>query len=249
MTVRPLHAVTAYCLMLVLGLLLLLAGEALGGIAAALGRVGGMQMAGLLTLLLVIGLGGLAWRPSLGLYTARFSFLSAALLVGAGLSFLIAGTLAHLYSLGEAEEHARAVDEVLRETSRTLGPVGMALIILLLGPVAEELLFRGLILRGFRARYPAWAAVLLSTVLFAMLHGHPVHGLITAVLGLACALIVLRADSIWPAVALHCAYNANTLGLDYLGFTEPLSAWVIIPALAMVIAGVFLACRPANRTG
>jgi uncharacterized protein len=221
MTVRPLHAVTAYCLMLVLGLALLLLGEALGGIAAALGRVGGVQIAGLLSLFLVIGLGGLAWRPSLGLYAPRLSFLPAALLVGAGLSLLIASTLSHLYSLGEAEEHARAVDDVLRETTRTLGPVAMALIILLLGPVVEELLFRGLILRGFHSRYPAWAAVLVSTVLFAMLHGHPVHGLITAVLGLACALAVLRAGSIWPAVVLHCAYNANTWVWTILAIRNP----------------------------
>ncbi|MDQ2068701.1 CPBP family intramembrane glutamic endopeptidase [Natronospira bacteriovora] len=241
--VRPLHALTAYCLALVLGLILLVLGEALGGVASALGRVGGMQIGSLLAIVLVVILGSLGWRHSLGLYACHHRAVAGSLLIGLALSLLIAATLAHLYRLGEAEEHARAVDEVLRETTQRIGPLGLAMVVVILAPLAEELLFRGLILRGMLARFPPWAAILISTALFAMLHGHPVHATITAVLGLACALLVIHGRSIWPAIALHCAYNGTTLGLDHLGFSEPLSLWTIPPALTIMVIGVFLIRR------
>jgi membrane protease YdiL (CAAX protease family) len=79
-----------------------------------------------------------------------------------------------------------------------------------LGPVVEELTFRGL---GFSllARFGLWPAVLLVGAAFAL-----AHGLLNAFPELAlfgCALAWLRAhtDSVYPGIVLHSLFNAIAL--------------------------------------
>ncbi|MEA5445415.1 CPBP family intramembrane glutamic endopeptidase [Gammaproteobacteria bacterium AB-CW1] len=241
--VQVLHGVSAYCLMLVLSLGLLWLAQWFGGLPAAFARVGAMQVACLLTIALVVGTGRLAIAPTLGLARCSWSSLVAALLLGGGLMVLVAATLARLYYLGEAEDHARAVDEVLGEARVQLGGLTLALMVVAFAPLSEELLFRGLILRGMLDRFPPWAAVLVTTVLFAMLHAHPVHSLVTGVLGLACAIVVIRQGSIWPAVIMHAAWNGSAMLMDETGVPGVLPLWTIAPALVMIGGGILLMGR------
>jgi len=240
---QALHAAASYFLMLLLAVCFMLLSEWLTGWPGALLRISAMQWASLLAIAVVLGLAALPLRATLKLYSVGLRALAAALLLGVGLCLLIGATLAHLYSLGDAAEYAREVQKVLGEAEALLGPITLLLVIVILAPVAEELLFRGAVLSGLLARYPQWLAVALSSGMFAILHLHPAHFSITAILGLFCAWTVLRMGSIWPAIVLHAAYNGSAMMMDILRFPEVLPLWTILPALAMMGTGVFLASR------
>ena len=81
----------------------------------------------------------------------------------------------------------------------------------LLIPLAEELAFRGLLMRGFeRARGPLFAA-LASSGLFALAHGVPAQ--IAAILPIAWVLArsVQASGSLWTGVLIHGLNNGGSL--------------------------------------
>ena len=87
-----------------------------------------------------------------------------------------------------------------------------AAVALLVAPVTEELLFRGVLFQGFAASWGRWAAGTIVTVLFVLLHlGETWTYWPSIVSILAVALVALaarvRTGSVWPAVAAHLAHN------------------------------------------
>lgn len=96
-------------------------------------------------------------------------------------------------------------------------------IVVLLIPFGEELLFRGLFLRGFVLRYGRGRALALTALLFALVHFNP-WGL-PAIFGMGWLLgwLLLRAGSLWPAFCAHAAFNlTSVLGLN-LSISGPLT--------------------------
>jgi membrane protease YdiL (CAAX protease family) len=69
----------------------------------------------------------------------------------------------------------------------------------------EELIFRGYLIWVFRPLLGLWGAAALSLVVFALAHAY--HGaagaLATGIVGALLTLVVLRLDSLWPAVVIH----------------------------------------------
>jgi membrane protease YdiL (CAAX protease family) len=90
---------------------------------------------------------------------------------------------------------------------------GMVLVVAVLGPVAEELLFRGVVYPGLRNALGPWAAVPLSAILFGL--GHREHGweaaAATGVMGVAFALLVEFGGSLWPAILAHVLINTKVI--------------------------------------
>jgi membrane protease YdiL (CAAX protease family) len=86
----------------------------------------------------------------------------------------------------------------------------LALLLLVAGivPVVEELFFRGLIYPLMRQRMPAFFAVVLNALLFAVVHFIPILIPGLFVVGLCLAYIRERSGSIWPCVLFHALQNA-----------------------------------------
>ncbi|MBN1655944.1 MAG: CPBP family intramembrane metalloprotease [Deltaproteobacteria bacterium] len=82
-------------------------------------------------------------------------------------------------------------------------------------PICEELLFRGLMLRGLKHAYGPFPALFVSSLLFGLSH----FRLPTAILpatsaGFLLGLIALRTGSVWPSIALHAAVNGMPIVLS-----------------------------------
>ena len=90
--------------------------------------------------------------------------------------------------------------------------------VVLLAPLCEELLCRGILLEGLRARYGVTAALIGSSLFFALIHFHPVMVINAFLLGLLFGILTLRTQSIWPAVVLHAFNNAVALLLTWAEF-------------------------------
>ncbi len=104
----------------------------------------------------------------------------------------------------------------------TEGPLGwralFILVVVFVGPLFEELIFRGVLWRSLRAR-GAVTSILVTSLAFALYHGDPAQAI--GLLPLALLLGVLRrAGAIAPCVLAHALNNAVatllalTLGLD-----------------------------------
>lgn len=90
-------------------------------------------------------------------------------------------------------------------------PLWRAIAMLLIAPLSEEFVFRGLIFGGLRRQLGPRAAILASSLLFAALHT-PQAALPVFLMGACAALAYQRSDSLLAAIVVHVVYNAALLG-------------------------------------
>jgi membrane protease YdiL (CAAX protease family) len=95
----------------------------------------------------------------------------------------------------------------------------LALIMLVfIAPIAEEVLFRGYLLGKLRAHVPVWLAILLTSVLFAIVHGAWNVGIDVFALSIVLCLLRVVSGSLWPSIILHMMKNGLAF---YLLFINP----------------------------
>jgi len=98
------------------------------------------------------------------------------------------------------------------------GGGGLALTVLmvvLIGPFVEELVFRGVVLGAAGPRWGMWPAIVGSASLFALAHMTAWAFVPTLVLGIALGWLAWTRGSLWPAIALHALYNGVVVGAAF----------------------------------
>ena len=104
----------------------------------------------------------------------------------------------------------------------------------IIAPVTEEVIFRGFILSRLREAMPVWAAVGISSFLFALLHGNLLWMVYAFVLGCLLSVVALRLKSIGASLVLHVAFNATGVLMGFLPVTG--GALYLIGIFALVVA-------------
>ena len=105
------------------------------------------------------------------------------------------------------------ITQVVRALTATPALTIVALLVLgVLGPVVEELVFRGLLYGWLRGFLPFWLTAILTSVLFGLVHGEWAHVIVAALLGFALAFIRERSGSLWPPILAHCVNNLVAVG-------------------------------------
>lgn len=94
----------------------------------------------------------------------------------------------------------------------TAKPVVDFLAVVCLGPVVEELLFRGLIYQALCTAVPAGAAVIFQGMLFGSVHGTAIWMAYAFFMGCLLGYVRKRTDSLRPCIGMHMAFN----GASYL---------------------------------
>ena len=134
------------------------------------------------------------------------------------------------------------------------GGVGGAIAVVLVAPVVEEFIFRGLIMTRLARAMPGRLAAALSAAVFGACHGHPVWFAYAFVLGVVFGLMDLRLGSIWPSILAHMVFNAigqvfsllpEDDGVVMGAYLALLAVAVVLPILAR--KGVKALFRPAPR--
>lgn len=97
----------------------------------------------------------------------------------------------------------------MTESMKSLESIGssvsMFLYVVLIGPVAEEVVFRGVVLRSLE-KYGKLFAIVFSSVMFGLIHGNLYQGFFAFGLGLVLAYVALEYSFKW-AVILHVTNN------------------------------------------
>lgn len=97
-----------------------------------------------------------------------------------------------------------------------LDALGSLLAVAIAPAVGEELLLRGLVLPSLVAPLRPAGAVVLSALLFGLMHLDPYRFPFTFALGLALGWMRLRSGSLLPPLLAHAAVNAFTFGAGLL---------------------------------
>ena len=77
----------------------------------------------------------------------------------------------------------------------------------IIAPVTEEILIRGFVLDSLKRKYSVALALLISTMLFALLHFNMVQTLSALVSGCALGILYLKTDSLASTMLAHSLYN------------------------------------------
>lgn len=84
------------------------------------------------------------------------------------------------------------------------------LAVVLMAPLVEELLFRGVIYDALCAFVPAGAAVVFQAMLFGSTHGTLLWILYSTLIGGVLGYVRKHTDSLWPCILMHSAFNGSS---------------------------------------
>ncbi len=79
--------------------------------------------------------------------------------------------------------------------------------LVIIAPIAEEVLFRGYLFGKLRKYAPLWVAILITSALFGLVHFQWNVGIDVFVLSIVLCLLRVVSGSLWPSILLHMLKN------------------------------------------
>lgn len=113
------------------------------------------------------------------------------------------------------------ISQKYQEVAQTLYSGGVLLEIItvgILGPICEELIFRGLMFRRMCEYTKPVIAVIASALVFAIYHGNIVQGVYAFVLGIVMAVCYQRFQTLWASIVIHVAANITSVCLTEISW-------------------------------
>lgn len=144
-----------------------------------------------------------------------------------------------------------------QQVAETLYSGGVLLELLtvgILGPVCEELIFRGLMFQRLCGYVKPVIAVLVSALMFGVYHGNIVQGVYAFVLGTVMALCYLRFQTLWAPIVIHVVANITSVCITEISIigealekTNVLIVATIITTIIWLLGNWFLLKKNSKR--
>lgn len=100
------------------------------------------------------------------------------------------------------------------------------LVICILAPLVEELVFRGAILRALlQGCQSHWVAIVISALIFAVVHANPIQMPHAFLMGLLLGWMYYRTRSVIPGILVHWVNNTAAYVLYNLGYSTSTEIW------------------------
>lgn len=166
-----------------------------------------------------------------------------------GLVLMVCGlqlAIQYLYSFIEflKPEWFYAYNQLMSmENYSSVGMVIMVLYGVIVAPIHEEYLVRGVTMNYAKKAMPFWIANLLQAFIFGFLHMNLIQGSYAFIIGLLLGYVMHRAKNIWIPIIFHFFFNAfgSFIPLSLLN-TESASAYLLVTIIGVCImsAGIIL---------
>lgn len=154
---------------------------------------------------------------------------------GLSLQFLISMCLNALYPV-LPQELTNQYSELMEQLIG--GNVWLSLLVtVILAPLAEEFLFRGITLKKAQKIMPFMAANVLQAVLFGIYHMNLIQGVYAFVLGMILGFTAEYFHSVWAAVLLHACVNGSA---EVLTSLPDAVSETYVGVIAIAVVGVVL---------
>ena len=158
-----------------------------------------------------------------------------------GMQYFIGG-IDHLLELGGYNLQSVSLP------TENFGWLVLSLILLALLPaIFEELIFRGILLNGLRQGLSDIAALFMSALMFALIHGSIQQLVYPFALGLVLGWLAMRTGSTFTSMLVHFLNNAIVLIVNYftarheLNMAIEYNAWQWVVAIVVaIVAGVLI---------
>lgn len=96
----------------------------------------------------------------------------------------------------------------------------------ILAPIGEELIYRGVVLRC-SARISQRFAIFFSAFIFGIMHGNPYQFVLGFLLGIPLAMVTLKTGSIVPAIICHMTNNLMASVSEVVGYFNEKASYVV----------------------
>lgn len=149
------------------------------------------------------------WNENLGFAKVRISSLLLVVLF-TFLSMPLV-TVLNAFSMLFAENAVVSMESGILE----VGFPGMLFLIGIYGPFCEEFVFRGMIFRGYKKSGSTFWAILLSSLLFGLMHMNINQAIYAFAIGILLALLVEATGSLWGSIFCHMVFNSSQVVLMF----------------------------------
>ena len=124
------------------------------------------------------------------------------------------------------------------------GIYGAILKVVIIAPIIEELIFRGVIMHGLMRNYKASTAIFTSALMFALFHLNPWQFPATFVLGLLLGFLMVRKRNILLCILGHAINNGialfGSLAGSEISFLRSRTSLLMISVLLVLVSFVIL---------
>lgn len=129
----------------------------------------------------------------------------------------------------------------IKEIASQTNPYLLVLEITLIGPIIEEILFRGIILNGLLKKYTPAKAILFSSLLFSLIHGNLPQMFNALFFGILLGLIYIKTKSLYAVIFTHIIANTLSIILSVLEEYMPiLGNPLFLTLLGLLLLAVFI---------
>lgn len=165
-----------------------------------------------------------------GFRKVRFSAVAIAVLLGILMLVAVTGFLALVpEDSAVMQEYGEAAGTIESESVWI-----QLLATVLVAPLVEEILFRGMILSRLKRSWSIPLSVLFSSLIFGVMHGQILWIIYAAATGAVLGIVFVRYNSIVPTIALHFTFNL----LGGITFSADLPMGVFLAAGVVAFAAV-----------
>ena len=149
------------------------------------------------------------------------------------------------FSIAFSEPITRLFPEVEQVAANYQGALPVQLLVMVvLAPLVEEFLVRGVILNRLSAWMPTWAAVVVSAAIFGALHMNLYQFIFLTILGSLLGWVYVRTKNLLIPILAHAVNNATNLALQYIvegtGIVPPAGLIAAIGLVVVVACAILL---------
>lgn len=154
-------------------------------------------------------------------------------------TWLLLGIANYIFALGSAVYLTEMFPDLfnifgLMSITNNITYIGMDILLsIILGPIFEELVFRGIIFNRLDKRLPLAAAIIISSYFFCSFHSYQTY-LSCFVFGAAMCIAYLMSENILVPITLHMFNNLISMAVSYI----PNIGLIFDSEIGMLIVGI-----------
>ena len=163
------------------------------------------------------------------------------LMMGIGCVFLSQLILTIVESIGilnfdNLENYEQLIASMIGQSPTWLVLLAVGIV----APIAEELLFRGLVFHMFNRHVNIKVALVIQGLLFGAFHMNLVQGVYASVLGIVLGIAYILTGNLWIPILMHVVNNTVALLLPEVWMNDPLISAGLMGLLLLVPLGLWL---------
>lgn len=158
---------------------------------------------------------------------------------------IISGYLAQLIVSGilslirpSFEKQFQEYDKLVNSVSGAGMYITMVIAVSIFAPIAEELMFRGIIMGYIKEYLPGAVAIILQALLFGWYHGMIIQSSYAFVLGIFLGLIAYKTKSLIPSIILHASINISLYLVPDIFFIDTTNCIITITVSILILLGI-----------